>query len=157
MPLEDFGVPADAVLGGVEGKGFGQMMPAWRRGRSRLRLGRPGSGLAALEDALRYAKERESFGKLIWQHQSVGNYLPDMATTLSAARQLTLDAARKAEAGGRADINAMCIHGGHGYWTEFDIERYFRDAPLMIIGEGTNEIQRNVIVRQLVPRGGLDI
>ena len=54
-------------------------------------------------------------------------------------------------------LNAMCIHGGHGYWTEFDIERYFRDAPLMIIGEGTNEIQRNVIVRQLVARGGLDI
>jgi alkylation response protein AidB-like acyl-CoA dehydrogenase len=175
LSFDDYGVPADAVLGGVEGEGFGQMMHGLETGRLQVAGRALGVGRAALEDALRYAQERESFGKPIWRHQSVGNYLADMATTLSAARQLTLDAARKAEAGHRADLeagmaklfasetamqialDAMRIHGGYGYSTEFDIERYFRDAPLMIIGEGTNEIQRNVIVRQLIARGGLDL
>ncbi len=121
-------------------------------------------------DALAYAQQREAFGKPIWQHQSVGNYLADMATTLAAARQLVLHAARVLDSGQRADmeagmaklfasetglqiaVSAMRIHGGYGYSTEFDIERYFRDAPLMIIGEGTNEIQRDVITRQLIKR-----
>ncbi|MCX2734244.1 acyl-CoA dehydrogenase family protein [Saccharopolyspora sp. NFXS83] len=110
----------------------------------------------------------------IWKHQSIGNLLADMATKLTAARQLTLHAVREADAGRRADmeagmaklcasetameiaLNAVRVHGGYGYSTEFDVERYFRDAPLMIVGEGTNEIQRNVIVSQLVSRGGLD-
>jgi hypothetical protein len=174
LSFDDFRAPAGAVLGGVEGKGFGQMMNGLETGRLQVAARALGVGRAALDDALRYAQERESFGKPIWQHQSVGNYLADMATWLSAARQLTLDAARRADAGQRADmeagmaklfasetamqiaLNAMRIHGGYGYSTEFDIERYFRDAPLMIIGEGTNEIQRNVIVRQLIARGGLD-
>jgi alkylation response protein AidB-like acyl-CoA dehydrogenase len=174
LSFDDFDAPADAVLGGVEGNGFGQMMHGLETGRLQVAARALGVGRAALEDALRYAQERESFGKPIWKHQSVGNYLADMATTLSAARQLTLDAARKADAGQRADLeagmaklfasetamqialDAMRIHGGYGYSTEFDIERYYRDAPLMIIGEGTNEIQRNVIVRQLIARGGLD-
>jgi alkylation response protein AidB-like acyl-CoA dehydrogenase len=104
------------------------------------------------------------------QHQSVGNYLADMATSLTAARQLVMYAARRYESGHRADmeagmaklfaseaamkiaLDAVRIHGGYGYSTEFDVERYFRDAPLMIVGEGTNEIQRNVIARQLVKR-----
>jgi isovaleryl-CoA dehydrogenase len=125
-------------------------------------------GRAALEDALRYAQERESFGKPIWQHQSIGNYLADMATKLTAARQLVLYAARRYDSGERADLeagmaklfasetamqialDAVRIFGGYGYSTEFDVERYFRDAPLMIVGEGTNEIQRNVIARQLI-------
>jgi alkylation response protein AidB-like acyl-CoA dehydrogenase len=133
-----------------------------------------GVGRAAFDDAFRYAQERESFGRPIWQHQSVGNYLAEMATKLTAARQLILHSAERAEAGQRCDLeagmaklfaseaamqialDAVRIHGGYGYSTEFDVERYFRDAPLMIVGEGTNEIQRNVIVGQLVKRGGLD-
>jgi isovaleryl-CoA dehydrogenase len=126
-----------------------------------------------MDDALRYAQERHSFGKPIWEHQSVGNYLADMATSLTAARQLVMYAARCYDSGARADmeagmaklfasetamtvaLNAVRIHGGYGYSTEFDVERYFRDAPLMIVGEGTNEIQRNVIARQLVQRNAV--
>ncbi|MFE4627147.1 acyl-CoA dehydrogenase family protein [Streptomyces mirabilis] len=174
LSFEDHHAPADAVLGGVEGQGFAQMMKGLETGRLQVAARALGVGRAALEDSLAYAQERETFGKPIWQHQSIGNYLADMATSLSAARHLTLYAAREADAGRRVDmeagmaklfasetamqiaLNAVRIHGGYGYSTEFDVERYFRDAPLMIVGEGTNEIQRNVIVRQLVERGGLD-
>ncbi|WP_255951877.1 acyl-CoA dehydrogenase family protein [Streptomyces odontomachi] len=174
LAFEDYRVPADALLGGVEGKGFAQMMKGLETGRLQVASRALGVGRAALEDALAYARERESFGVPIWQHQSIGNYLADMATSLTAARQLTLYAAREADAGRRVDmeagmaklfasetameiaLNAVRIHGGYGYSTEFDVERYFRDAPLMIVGEGTNEIQRNVIARQLIARGGLD-
>ncbi|WP_030411603.1 acyl-CoA dehydrogenase family protein [Streptomyces sp. NRRL S-1448] len=174
LSFDDHRAPADAVLGGTEGKGFAQMMKGLETGRLQVAARALGVGRAALEDALAYAQERESFGKPIWQHQSIGNYLADMATSLTAARQLTLYAAREAEAGRRVDmeagmaklfasetalqiaLNAVRIHGGYGYSTEFDVERYFRDAPLMIVGEGTNEIQRNVIASQLVKRGGLD-
>ncbi|MGW1025722.1 acyl-CoA dehydrogenase family protein [Streptomyces sp. NPDC002577] len=174
LSFDGYRAPADSVLGGVEGKGFTQMMKGLETGRLQVAARALGVGRAALEDALAYAQERESFGKPIWQHQSIGNYLADMATSLTAARQLTLYAAREAEAGRRVDmeagmaklfasetamqiaLNAVRIHGGYGYSTEFDVERYFRDAPLMIVGEGTNEIQRNVIASQLVKRGGLD-
>lgn len=174
LSFDDYRAPADAVLGGVEGEGFAQMMRGLETGRIQVAARALGVGRAALEDALAHAQQRESFGKPIWQHQSIGNYLADMATSLSAARQLTLFAAREADAGRRVDmeagmaklfasetaleitLNAVRIHGGYGYSTEFDVERYFRDAPLMIVGEGTNEIQRNVIARQLVRRGGLD-
>ncbi|WP_436791363.1 acyl-CoA dehydrogenase family protein [Yinghuangia sp. YIM S10712] len=172
--FEGLRVPADAVLGGTPGAGFAQMMKGLETGRLQVAARALGVGRAAFEDALAYAQERESFGKPIWKHQSIGNYLADMATSLTAARQLTLHAAREADAGRRVDmeagmaklfasetamqvaLNAVRIHGGYGYSTEFDVERYFRDAPLMIVGEGTNEIQRNVIVGQLVKRGGLD-
>jgi alkylation response protein AidB-like acyl-CoA dehydrogenase len=172
--FEDHRVPADALLGGVEGSGFPQMMKGLETGRLQVAARALGVGRAALEDALRYAQERESFGKPIWRHQAVGNRLADMATKLTAARQLTLHAAREADAGRRVDmeagmaklfasetameiaLDAVRVHGGYGYSTEFDVERYFRDAPLMIVGEGTNEIQRNVIAAQLVARGGLD-
>jgi alkylation response protein AidB-like acyl-CoA dehydrogenase len=172
--FDDMRVPADAVLGGVPGKGFAQMMKGLETGRIQVACRALGVGQAALEDALRYSQDRESFGKPIWQHQSIGNYLADMATKLTAARQLILFAAEKFDAGERCDmeagmaklftsevameiaLNAVRIHGGYGYSTEFDVERYFRDAPLMIVGEGTNEIQRNVIVAQLVKRGGID-
>ncbi|RRO16936.1 acyl-CoA dehydrogenase [Saccharopolyspora rhizosphaerae] len=175
LSFEDHHAPADSLLGGVEGKGFAQMMKGLETGRLQVAGRALGVGRAALEDSLTYAQERESFGKPIWQHQSVGNYLADMATKLSAARQLTLHAAREADAGRRVDVeagmaklfasetameialNAVRVHGGYGYSTEFDVERYFRDAPLMIVGEGTNEIQRNVIAAQLVKRGGLDV
>lgn len=165
---------AGSVLGGAEGKGFGQMMKGLETGRLQVASRALGVGRAALEDSLAYAQERESFGKPIWQHQAIGHYLADMATKLTAARQLTLHAAREYDAGRRVDmeagmaklyasetameiaLNAVRIHGGYGYSTEYDVERYFRDAPLMIVGEGTNEIQRNVIAAQLVKRGGLD-
>ncbi|MFJ3777191.1 acyl-CoA dehydrogenase family protein [Streptomyces sp. NPDC090075] len=174
LSFEDYRAPTDAVLGGVEGKGFAQMMKGLETGRLQVAARALGVGRAAFEDALAYAQQRESFGRPIWQHQSIGNYLADMATSLTAARQLTLYAAREAQAGRRVDmeagmakllasetamqiaLNAVRIHGGYGYSTEFDVERYFRDAPLMIVGEGTNEIQRNVIASQLVKRGGLD-
>ncbi len=162
--------PLGAVLGGEEGRGFAQMMRGLEVGRIQVAARALGVGRAALEDSLRYAQEREAFGKPIWRHQSIGNYLADMATELRAARLLTLDAADLLDTGQRCDmeagmaklyaseaamriaLNAVRIHGAAGYSTEFDVERYFRDAPLMIVGEGTNEIQRNVIVKQLVDR-----
>jgi alkylation response protein AidB-like acyl-CoA dehydrogenase len=165
-----FTVPAGALLGGQEGRGFAQMMRGLETGRIQVAARALGVGRAALEDALRYAQQREAFGKPIWQHQSIGNYLADMATKLAAARQLVLHAARVLDSGQRADLeagmaklfaseaamqialDAVRIHGGYGYSTEFDVERYFRDAPLMIVGEGTNEIQRDVITRQLIRR-----
>lgn len=174
LTFDGYRAPADAVLGGVEGKGFAQMMKGLETGRLQVAARALGVGRAAFEDSLAYAQEREAFGKPIWKHQSIGNYLADMATSLTAARQLTLYAAREADAGRRVDmeagmaklfasetamritLDAVRIHGGYGYSTEFDVERYFRDAPLMIVGEGTNEIQRNVIAGQLVERGGLD-
>jgi alkylation response protein AidB-like acyl-CoA dehydrogenase len=150
------------------------MMRGLEIGRIQVAARALGVARAAFDDALRYAQERESFGKPIWRHQSVGNYLADMATKYTAARQLVLHAAERYDTGERSDLeagmaklfasetameialNAMRVHGGYGYSTEFDVERYFRDAPLMIVGEGTNEIQRNVIASQLVARGGLD-
>jgi len=170
ISMDDFRVPRSTLLGEVEGRGFAQMMRGLEIGRIQVAARALGVGRAALEDSLSYAQQRESFGKPIWQHQSVGNYLANMATKLEAARQLVLHAARTYDSGCRADLecgmaklfaseaameialDAMRIHGGYGYSTEFDVERYFRDAPLMIVGEGTNEIQRNVIVRQLVDR-----
>jgi isovaleryl-CoA dehydrogenase len=173
LSFDDFRVPADALLGGQEGEGFGQMMRGLEIGRIQVAARAVGVGRAALEDSLKYAQEREAFGQPIWRHQSVGNYLADMATKLTAARQLVLYAARCFDSGGRADmeagmaklfasetameiaLSAVRIHGGYGYSTEFDVERYFRDAPLMIVGEGTNEIQRNVIARQLIKRNSV--
>jgi alkylation response protein AidB-like acyl-CoA dehydrogenase len=173
LTFDDYRVPASAILGGVPGRGFAQMMKGLETGRIQVASRALGVATAALEDALRYAQERESFGQPIWKHQAVGHYLADMATKLTAARQLTLYAADRYDAGERADmeagmaklfasevameiaLNAVRIHGGYGYSTEFDVERYFRDAPLMIVGEGTNEIQRNVIAQQLVARGGI--
>lgn len=174
LSFRDHRVPADALLGTTPGHGFAQMMRGLETGRLQVAARALGVGRAALEDSIAYARERESFGKPIWRHQSVGNLLADMATSLTAARQLTLYAARVADAGRRVDmeagmaklfasetamkiaLDAVRIHGGNGYSTEYDVERYFRDAPLMIVGEGTNEIQRNVIARRLVERGGLD-
>jgi isovaleryl-CoA dehydrogenase len=173
LVFENMRVPASALLGPTEGEGFAQMMRGLEIGRLQVAGRALGVGRAALEDSLRYAQDRESFGKPIWRHQSIGNYLANMATKLTAARQVTLHAARKFDAGERADmeagmaklfaseaameiaLDAIRIHGGYGYSTEFDVERYFRDAPLMIVGEGTNEIQRNVIARQLVKRGSV--
>jgi alkylation response protein AidB-like acyl-CoA dehydrogenase len=173
LSFADYRAPADALLGGVEGHGFAQMMKGLEIGRIQVASRALGVARAALDDALRYAQERETFGQPIWKHQSVGNYLADMATSYTAARQLVLYAAERYDAGDRCDLeagmaklfasetamqialNAVRVHGGYGYSTEFDVERYFRDAPLMIVGEGTNEIQRNVIAAQLIARGGV--
>jgi alkylation response protein AidB-like acyl-CoA dehydrogenase len=173
LSFTDYRAPVDALLGAEEGRGFAQMMKGLEIGRIQVASRALGVARAALDDALRYAQQRETFGKPIWKHQSIGNYLADMATTYTAARQLVLLAAERYDAGDRCDmeagmaklfasetamkiaLNAVRIHGGYGYSTEFDVERYFRDAPLMIVGEGTNEIQRNVITSQLIARGGL--
>jgi len=173
LSFADYRTPRASVLGGQAGEGFAQFMRGLEIGRIQVASRATGVARAALEDSLRYAQERESFGKPIWQHQSVGNLLADMATKLVAAQQLVLFAARTYDEGRRSDLeagmaklfasevaaeitlDAIRVHGGYGYSTEFDVERYFRDAPLMIVGEGTNEIQRNLIAAQLVKRGGL--
>jgi alkylation response protein AidB-like acyl-CoA dehydrogenase len=173
LSFDNYRVSASAILGGQAGKGFSQMMKGLETGRIQVASRALGVATAALEDALAYAQQRESFGQPIWKHQAVGHYLADMATKLTAARQLTRYAAERYDSGERCDmeagmaklfasevameiaLNAVRIHGGYGYSTEYDVERYFRDAPLMIVGEGTNEIQRNVIAAQLVSRGGI--
>jgi alkylation response protein AidB-like acyl-CoA dehydrogenase len=154
----------------VPGKGFSQMMNGLEIGRIQVASRAVGVARAAFEDALRYSQERETFGKPIWKHQSVGNYLAEMATNIDAARLLVLRAAEVYDSGARSDLetgmaklfasemaakvtlDAVRVHGGYGYSTEYDVERYFRDAPLMIVGEGTNEILKNVIAKQLVQR-----
>ena len=174
LAFDGYRTPASRILGAEPGRGFAQMMKGLETGRIQVASRALGVAAAALEDSLAYAQQRESFGQPIWKHQAVGHHLADMATKLAAARQLTLFAAEKADAGERCDmeagmaklfasevgmeiaLDAVRIHGGYGYSTEYDIERYFRDAPLMIVGEGTNEIQRNVIASQLVARGGLE-
>jgi alkylation response protein AidB-like acyl-CoA dehydrogenase len=173
LAFDDCRVPQSAILGGEPGLGFAQMMKGLETGRIQVASRALGVATAALEDALAYAQDRESFGQPIWKHQAVGHYLADMATKLTAARQLTRYAAERYDKGERCDmeagmaklfaseaameiaLTAVRIHGGYGYSTEYDVERYFRDAPLMIVGEGTNEIQRNVIASQLVTRGGV--
>jgi alkylation response protein AidB-like acyl-CoA dehydrogenase len=173
LHFDDCHVPADALLGGVAGKGFGQMMTGLETGRIQVAGRAIGVARAAFDDALRYAQDRRAFGVPIWQHQSVGNLLADMATQITAAQHLNYHAADCLDSGRRADmeagmaklfcsemaakvcLDAIRVHGGHGYSTEFDVERYYRDAPLMIVGEGTNEVLRNVIVKQAISRQGL--
>lgn len=173
LNFADCTVATDALLGSAEGHGFAQMMKGLEIGRLQVAARATGVARAAFDAALQYAQDRHSFGQPIWQHQSVGNMLAEMGTKLAAARSLLLSAARRFESGARCDmeagmaklfasevamevaLDAVRIHGGYGYSTEFDVERYFRDAPLMIVGEGTNEIQKGVIAKQLVKRGGL--
>jgi alkylation response protein AidB-like acyl-CoA dehydrogenase len=170
LHFDDCRVPADALLGGVAGEGFPQMMTGLETGRIQVAGRAIGVARAAFDDAVRYAQERHAFGVPIWQHQSVGNLLADMATNITAAQQLNYHAADCIDSGRRADmeagmaklfcsemaakvtLDAIRVHGGHGYSTELDVERYYRDAPLMIVGEGTNEVLRNVIVKQAIGR-----
>ncbi|ADP81039.1 acyl-CoA dehydrogenase family protein [Pseudofrankia inefficax] len=170
LSFDDMRVPGTAVLGEAPGKGWGQMMRGLEVGRIQVASRALGVGQAALEAAIAYAQQRETFGQPIWKHQSVGNLIADMATQMRAARLLTTDAADRFDSGARCDLeagmaklfasetamkvalDAMRVHGGYGYSKEFDVERYFRDAPLMILGEGTNEIQRNVIAAQVIAR-----
>lgn len=165
--------PRSQLLGTTEGVGFKQMMKGLEIGRIQVAARSLGVAQAALDDAVRYAQERESMGKPIWKHQAVGHRLASMATKLEAARQLVLHAARTYDSGKRVDmeagmakhfasemaaevtLDAIRVHGGYGYSTEYNVERYYRDAPLMIVGEGTNEIQLDVIARQLIHRNAI--
>ncbi len=163
----------DRILGGEENglnKGFGQMMDALEVGRVNVAARGVGIAQRALELALRYSQERKTFGKPIAQHQAVQFKLADMATKIEAARLLTMKAARLKDAGERSDLEAgmaklfaseigkevvedsFRIHGGYGYSKEYEIERLYRDAPLLLIGEGTSEIQRMVIGKKLLER-----
>ncbi len=170
LRFEDFRVPADCLLGGEEGKGFVQTAGGLELGR--INVAARGAGIAegAFRHALRYAQERSAFGKPIVQHQAIQLKLADMATQVEAAKRLIEQAARKFDRGERCDLEAamaklagseagaacaqeaMRIFGGYSYSVEYDIERYYRDAMLMCIGEGTNEILRTVIAKQLVER-----
>jgi len=176
MVYDDHRVPADAVLGGDAGLGRGRhfMLATLEVGRINIAARAVGVARAAFEAALRYAQQRQTFGVPIAQHQAIQLKLADMGTQLEAARLLTRNAAERRQRGERCDVEAgmaklfaseaafeiatesMRIHGGVGYTTELPIERYYRDAPLMIIGEGTNEIQRLVIARGLLARHPLD-
>lgn len=168
--LDEVRVPADCLLGGVEGRGFVQVMSGLEAGRVNIAARSVGIAQAALDASLSYAQQREAFGRPIAEFQAIQLKLADMATELEAARLLTRWAADRIDKGLRADVEAgmakyfaseaaikasleaMRIHGGYGYSTEFEIERLYRDAPLMAIGEGTNEIQRTVIAKGLLRR-----
>jgi alkylation response protein AidB-like acyl-CoA dehydrogenase len=160
-------VPAANLLGGVEGEGFKQVVSALEIGRLNIAGRSVGIAQAAYEAALRYSRERHAFGQPIGEFQAVQLKLADMATQIQAARLLTWWAAARKDAGRRADtetamaklfasevalssaLESMRIHGGYGYSTEFEVERLYRDAPLMAIGEGTNDIMRILIARAL--------
>jgi alkylation response protein AidB-like acyl-CoA dehydrogenase len=165
--------PPERILGGEEaglGKGFSQMMDALEVGRVNVAARGVGIAQRALELALKYSQERKTFGKPIAQHQAIQFKLADMATKVEAARLITRKAARMKDAGERSDLEAgmakllasetgkevveesFRIHGGYGYSKEYEIERLYRDAPLLLIGEGTSEIQRMVIGRKLLER-----
>jgi len=173
LVFDGYRCPAENVLGGEEtglNKGFAQMMDALEVGRVNVAARGVGIAQRALELGLRYSQERKAFGKPIAQHQAIQFKLADMATQVEAARLLTLRAARLKDAGERSDLEAgmaklfaseagrLCveecfrIHGGYGYSKEYEIERLYRDAPLLLIGEGTSEIQRMVIGKKLLER-----
>ena len=172
LVFEDFRTPAASVLGGEQGvgQGFKYFMSGIEAGRVNVAARGVGLAQAALDDALRYAREREAFGKPIGHHQAIQLMIAKMATRAEAARLLTLQAAQAKARGERADLEAgmakyfateaaqenaldcMRIHGGYGYSLEFRPERYYRDAPLLLIGEGSNEIQQLIIARRLLER-----
>jgi alkylation response protein AidB-like acyl-CoA dehydrogenase len=163
-------VEADALVGGVPERGFQQVMSGLELGRINVAARAVGVARAALEDSLAYARQRVTFGRPIVEHQAIAHKLADMATEIEAARWLYIAAAWKKERGERCDVEAamakvfastVCtratleaihVHGGYGYTDEFDVERYYRDAPLMTVGEGTNEILRTLIARGLQRR-----
>ncbi len=166
--LDDAVVPASDLLGGVEGRGLQQALSALEIGRINIAGRSVGIAQAAYDAALEYSKQREAFGKPISQFQAIQLKLADMATEIQAARLLVWWAASRADSGKRSDreagmaklfaseiaikaaLESMRIHGGYGYSTELDIERLYRDAPLMAIGEGTNDILRTVIAKSLL-------
>ena len=168
--FEDCRVPAANLVGTEEGRGLQHVLNGLELGRINVAARGAGLARACLEESLRYAQQRKTFGKPIAEHQAIQLKLADMATRVEAARLLVEHAARAYDAGRRCDLEAgmaklyateaalensleaMRIHGAYGYSKEFNIERYYRDAPLLAIGEGTNELQRIIIARELVKR-----
>ncbi|MBT3925492.1 MAG: acyl-CoA dehydrogenase [Rhodospirillaceae bacterium] len=170
LVFEDYYVEADRLIGGEEGFGLKQVLSGLELGRINVAARGVGIAQATLDESVKYSQIRKTFGKAICEHQAIQLKLADMATRVEAARLLTERAAEAYQRGERADmeagmaklfateaamdnaLDAMRIHGGYGYSKEYPIERMFRDAPLLLIGEGTNEIQRIVIARQLIGR-----
>jgi alkylation response protein AidB-like acyl-CoA dehydrogenase len=171
--FEDCRVPATNLIGESEGRGLQQILAGLELGRINIAARGVGLARACLEESLAYAQQRQSFGKPIGEHQSIQIKLADMATRVESARLLTESAARAFDTGDRCDLeagmaklaaseaavsnslDAMRIHGAYGYSKEFNIERYYRDAPLLAIGEGTNELQKIIIAKQLIERNKL--
>lgn len=172
--FDNFECPVANLLGGQEGKGFYQMMDGIEVGRVNVAGRAVGLGTRAFEEAVSYSQIREAFGVPIARHQSVSNMIADMATQLTAAKTMVVNAARKKDRGGRVDLDAgmaklfaseachkvvtesLRIHGGYGYSKEYTIERLYRDAPFLLIGEGTSEIQRNIISRAVLNQYKID-
>jgi alkylation response protein AidB-like acyl-CoA dehydrogenase len=168
--FEDYHVPADCLVGGEEGRGLKHVLNGLELGRINVAARGVGVAQAALEQAVRYAQQRRTFGKPICEHQAIQLKLGEMATRVEAARLLVRAAAEKFDRHERCDMEAgmakyfateaayenatesVRIHGAYGYSREFDAERLYRDAPLLLIGEGTNELQRILIARQLIER-----
>ena len=170
LVFEDYRVPVDRLIGGVEGRGMACAISGLELGRINVAARGVGLAQAALDEAVRYVQQRSTFGKKIHEHQAIALKLGDMATRTQASRLLVDAAAKAYDRGERVDyeagmaklfatesalenaIEAMRIHGGYGYSKEFLVERLYRDAPLLVIGEGTNEIQRLLIARRLIER-----
>ncbi len=170
--FDEVALPAEALLGGVPGKGLAQLLSVIEIGRIAIAATAVGVARAAMTDALRYAKEREAFGQTIANYQAIQIHLANMATKVTAARCITLEAARVKEAGGRSDMlagmaklfaseaamevtcDAMRVHGGYGYVSDFQAERLYREAPIYVLTEGSNEIQRNIIARRMLGPDG---
>ncbi|WPZ35057.1 acyl-CoA dehydrogenase family protein [Thalassobaculum sp. OXR-137] len=170
LVYDDCFVPADNLIGGEEGRGLQQILGGLELGRINVAARGVGIARACLEESVRYAQQRKTFGKPIAEHQAIQFKLADMATQAEAARLLVEQAAKAYDRGERCDLEAgmaklfateaavhnsleaMRLHGAYGYSKEFNIERYYRDAPLLAIGEGTNELQRIIIAKQLVAR-----
>jgi len=170
LVFDDYRIPADRLIGGAEGQGLKHALGGLELGRINVAARGVGIAQAALDESVRYAQLRKTFGQPIAQHQAIQLKLADMATRTEAARLLVNRAAEFYDRGERCDMEAgmaklfateaamenaaeaMRVHGGYGYSTEFPVERLYRDAPLLVIGEGTNELQRIIIARQLVAR-----
>ena len=168
--FDNYRIPADRLIGGVEGKGLQMILNGLELGRINVAARGVGIAQAALNESVRYAQVRKTFGKPICEHQAIQLKLGDMATRTDAARLLTQRAAEAYDRGERCDMEAgmaklfateaalenateaMRLHGGYGYSKEYPVERLYRDAPLLVIGEGTNEMQRIIISRQLIER-----
>ena len=164
-------VPHENLVGGAEGRGLQQVLAGLELGRINVAARGVGIARACLEESIAYSQIRKTFGKPICEHQSIQIKLAEMATRLEASRLLTANAARAWDRGERCDLEAgmaklfatetaihnsleaIRLHGAYGYSREFNLERYYRDAPMLAIGEGTNEVQRIVIARQLIERG----
>lgn len=170
LVFNDYKVSKDRLIGGVEGKGLQMILGGLELGRINVAARGVGLAQAALDESVRYSQIRKTFGKPICEHQAIQLKLGDMATRTEAARLLTMTAAQAYDRGARCDMeagmaklfateaavenssDAMRIHGGYGYSKEYIVERLYRDAPLLVIGEGTNEMQRIIIAKQLIER-----